>query len=171
LDRSTFDRLVLEHLSSALRLAIRLCGDPTRGEDVAHDAVVRAAGAYQTLRDAERFKPWFFQIVVNVFRDGHRRDRVQSGSSEAADLPDPSATSPASALSARETSELVAACVSALPPRQREVIVLVVYEGMTGAEASEVLGISDGNVRTTLHLARENLRRQLGPLLDEAGRV
>ena len=49
---------------------------------------------------------------------------------------------------------------------QREVLVLIAYEGHSIAEAAGVLEISEQNVRTTLHLAREKLRTQLTPYLD-----
>ena len=74
---------------------------------------------------------------------------------------------------ASELGELVADRVSALPPRQREVLVLIAYEGLSPAEVARVLGISEANVHATLHVARRRLRTQLASLLmercDESG--
>ena len=42
MDRESFDRLLLQHLSAAQRFAIRLTGDAHRSEDLLHDAIVRA---------------------------------------------------------------------------------------------------------------------------------
>jgi RNA polymerase sigma-70 factor (ECF subfamily) len=74
---------------------------------------------------------------------------------------------PAVAAEAGELAELTAQLVSALPPRQREVLVLIAYESLSAPEAAAVLGISHQNVRTCLHLARERLRQQLAPYLGE----
>ena len=59
--------------------------------------------------------------------------------------------------------------VGMLPPRQREVLVLSVYEEQSSAEIAVMLGISEQNVRTNLHLGREKLRELLAPFVSESG--
>jgi RNA polymerase sigma-70 factor, ECF subfamily len=169
-DRQTFDALLLEHLPTALRLAVRLCGDGHLAEDLVHDAVVRAVNASRSLKQPDRFRSWFFQIVVNVNRDRLRRRQVWQMADEADPVGSGDDQPPALA-AARETGEIVADLVSRLPSRQREVLVLVVYEQMTSAQAAEVLGITDQNARTTLHLARQRLREQLAPYFVEPERA
>src|SRR5205823_10906143 len=70
----------------------------------------------------------------------------------------------------REFGTIVARCVGRLPARQREVLVLTSYEGMSAADVAGVLGISEQNVRTTLHLARERMRAQLARYMRETTR-
>ena len=82
---------------------------------------------------------------------------------------DRSATEPPAEAAARELGVIVARHVSALPPRQREVLVLIAFEEHSAAEAARVLDISEQNVRTNLHLAREKLRELLAPFLSESG--
>jgi RNA polymerase sigma-70 factor (ECF subfamily) len=165
-DRQNFDALLLEHLSAALRLAGRLCGDPHTAEDAVHDAIVRAVGAMRSLNRPERFRPWFFQIVVNVIRDKFRKRRVSLRIDEPeSQIVDQTHDPPPAVAAAQELGEIVAALVQSLPPRQREVLVLVAFEQMTTAEAAGVLGITDQNARTTLHLARQRLREQLAPYM------
>ncbi len=67
----------------------------------------------------------------------------------------------------KEFHEFVAERVSALPPRQREVLILMTYENLTAAETAELLDITEANVHSTLHVARERLRRELAPYLVE----
>ena len=64
-------------------------------------------------------------------------------------------------------SSPVAARVSALPPRQREVLVLITYEGLSPRAAADLLGISEASVYSSLHLARQRLRQELAPYLVE----
>jgi RNA polymerase sigma-70 factor (ECF subfamily) len=54
--------------------------------------------------------------------------------------------------------------VRALPPLQREVVILVEYEGLTLAEVARAVDAEVGTVKSRLHRARENLRRALAPL-------
>ena len=79
-------------------------------------------------------------------------------------------TAPGDRLDEQELGALVAQRVSSLPPRQREVLVLVVYENMSVSDAAEVLGISNMNVRVNLSYARERLKKELAIYLDESCR-
>jgi RNA polymerase sigma-70 factor (ECF subfamily) len=186
-DRTIFDQLVLEHLSAAHRFAVRLTGEGDEAEEVVQDALARAARGWRTYsgRGGATLRTWLFQVVVNAFRDrleraGRRQDVAAGGEAGSGDagggsdrhplteqLPDPRALDPAAAAQAGELGEMTARLVSALPPRQREVLVLCAYENLSAPEAAAVLGISHQNARTCLHLARERLRQQLAPYLGE----
>lgn len=165
---TTLDGLVRAHLSQALRFAICLTGDVDAAEDVVQDALVRVARSWPTFRGDAEFRTWLFRIVINVFRDWLKRGE-NAGSLEGLEhsLPDKKAERPELALLRREFHEFVAERVSALPPRQREVLVLMTYEDLTALEAAQVLGTSVANVHSTLHIAREKLRRELAPYLVE----
>jgi RNA polymerase sigma-70 factor (ECF subfamily) len=159
-DRQTFDRLVLDHLASAQRFAIRLTGDPDAAEDLMQDALLRAHRSWRTFRGQSKFTTWLYSIVINCFRDRLAASPRLAGDL-AQDVLDPRASDPAHAAQSREFGEIVAREVSRLPPRQREVLVLSAYEQMSAVEIAAVLQISEANVRTQLHLAREKLRDRL----------
>jgi len=165
LDRDTFDRLVLEHLPAAQRFAIRLTGTAAGGEELVQDALLKAHRGWQGFRGQSAFRTWLFQVIVNCFRDRCRargeRDEVLQP-----DLADRRAIDPAAAAQGKELGERVAAAVSTLPPRQREVLVLMAYEQLTAPEVAAMLDMTEQNVRTTLHLAREKLRHRLERYLD-----
>jgi RNA polymerase sigma-70 factor (ECF subfamily) len=164
-DRQTFDRLVLEHLDSAQRFAIRLTGDPHAAEDLMQDALLKAHRSWQSFRGESKFSTWLYAIVINAFRD-----RIAASPQLAGELPDEvtdaRSTDPAREAQSREFGQIVAAEVSRLPPRQREVLVLSAYEDLSIGEVAIVLGTSDQNVRTNLHLARERLRSKLATYLE-----
>jgi RNA polymerase sigma-70 factor (ECF subfamily) len=60
--------------------------------------------------------------------------------------------------------DVVGRAVQALVPFQREVVILVEYEGLTLAEVALAVDADVGTVKSRLHRARENLRRTLAPL-------
>jgi RNA polymerase sigma-70 factor (ECF subfamily) len=169
-DRQSFDRLMLEHLPAAHRLAVRLSGDAERADELVQEAMLRASRSWRSFRGQARFTTWLFQIVINVFRDQlrarNRRLRLTDRSLDETIL-DAGAVEPRELMSGAELGELVARHVSNLPPRQREVLVLVAYEEMTPSQAATVLGISEQNARTNLHFARQTLKKQLAAYLDE----
>jgi RNA polymerase sigma-70 factor (ECF subfamily) len=65
----------------------------------------------------------------------------------------------------------VAQAVGALPPLQREVLILAEYEEMPLEEIARSVGAELAAVKSRLHRARENLRRMLAPLLESKGRA
>jgi RNA polymerase sigma-70 factor (ECF subfamily) len=165
-DRTTFNRLVLEHLPAAQRFAIRLTGDVGSAEDLMQDALLKAHRSWQTFRGESRFQTWLFQIVINEFRRAVRH-AASAQLADTSEIEDGRAMQPARSLEARELGELVAQEVSRLPPRQREVLVLITYEQLSVSEVALILNLSQQNVRTNLHYARQTLRHHLKKYLDE----
>ncbi|MFO1092387.1 MAG: RNA polymerase sigma factor [Planctomycetaceae bacterium] len=164
IDADDLDRLVREHLPAALQFAVRLTGRIESAEDIVQEALLRVARNYQTFRGDSRFRTWLFQIIINVFRDQSKRPQEEPLPPEAVPaVLDFSATS----LLANELRQQIAEHVSRLPPRQREVLVLTVYEGLSVAETARVLEMSTQNVHATLHMARSRLRVELSHLLIE----
>src|SRR5947209_8746215 len=163
-DRQTFDRLVLEHLPVLGRFAIRLTGHADAADELVQDALLNAARGWQSFRGDAAFRTWLFQIAVHAFRDGvDRRQRQHAASAGELDddQPDERSPGPPARASAAELGDAVADAVSNLPPRQREVLVLHVYEQLSDAEVAAVLGITQQNARTTLHHARARLKQVL----------
>lgn len=167
LDRATFDRLVLEHLPACQRFAVRLTGDADAAEEVVQEAMVRVARAWSSFRGESKFQTWLFRVVVNAWRD---RRGSTGGYEELVEVEDRRGGGPVGEAVGRETGEVVARAVSGLPARQREVVVMVVYEQMGIAEVARALGVTEQNVRVNLHYGRERLREKLRAYLPEEQR-
>ena len=164
-DRAAFDRLLSASLPAALRFALRLTGRLDAAEDVVQDAMLAASRGWKSFRGHSQFQTWLFRIVVNSHRNQVARRRPPE--SLIAEPVDGRQSPPIESAWANELSEQVAKCVAALPLRQREVIVLSVYEGMDAAGIAEVLCMTMENVYSTLNVARGKLRQQLEPYLAE----
>jgi RNA polymerase sigma-70 factor (ECF subfamily) len=159
---------MLQHLAHAQRFAVRLSGDAAQAEDILHDAIVRAARNCDRFRAEARFTTWLFAIIINVWRDRRSARCNEEIKSEPHDV---RSMSPHDASESAELSEIVAQKVFSLPPRQREVLLLIAYERMSAAEAAAVLQISEQNVRVNLFHARERLKIELSSYLGESIRA
>lgn len=159
-EKRELDRLVSEHLPTALRFATRLTGDIDRAEDVLQEALVRVARSYKTFRGEAQFRTWLFRIVINVFRT-RPAGLANRPTSLPETLPDRRATDPAIGAQDRELAELIAERVSALPERQREVMVLTSFDGFSVQETAALLEITEANVYATLAVARARLSKEL----------
>jgi RNA polymerase sigma-70 factor, ECF subfamily len=165
-ESNELDRLVTQHLPSALRFATRLTGTLDAAEDVLQEALVRVARSWKSFRKEAEFRTWLFRIVINVFRDRFAAPKRADGTLSS-DVADKRGGDPAIEAQDVELGQLIAARVSDLPPRQREVMVLTAYEGLSAKAVGELLGISESNVYATLGVARERLRKELAPYFAE----
>lgn len=153
--RDVFDR----HKDAVYRLAWRMCGSTAAAEDVAQDVFMAL------LRDSQRFDPargsprtFLLGITRNLslkHMRGEGRFEDFDGDGAVVEPPD---------MERGEVGEIVGRAVGALPPLQREVVILAEYEDLSLAEIAQVVGAEVGTVKSRLHRARENLRRLLAPL-------
>lgn len=165
--RAEFEQLVHEHLPDVLRLARKLTGCPEIAEEVAQTSLLHASRGWRSFRGDSQFKTWMFRVVINVHRDRLRSTRVEH-------LPLPSEvidhrhSDPCAESVEHELGDLIASCISRLPTRQQEVLVLSTYEGLNATEIAATLEITKANVHATLHVARQRMRELLQPYFAES---
>jgi RNA polymerase sigma-70 factor (ECF subfamily) len=137
--------------------ALRILRDGWEAEDVAQEVVIRAVRqAPRWTAAGARLDTWLHAVALNLCRDRLRKRREVP----AAQLPDQAdqAPGPEAGLLATERSERVAAAIGGLPERQRDAILLVHYQELTGAQAAEVLGISIEALESLLSRGRRRLK-------------
>ena len=159
-DRRAFDEMVIRYGPVALRVAARMAPDRQSAEDIAQEAMVRVwrrASEFDGRR--ARFSTWLYRIVVNLCID-LRRTRQPVALPHGLDPVDPSANA-AETIEVDERRAALVRAIEGLPSRQRAALTLVYDEGLSGAEAARVLGISAKAVERLLARARARLRELL----------
>jgi RNA polymerase sigma-70 factor (ECF subfamily) len=146
------------------RYARALTGDPAHADDLVQDTLERALGRFFLFRPGN-LRAWLFSIMHNLFinQARARRDGLREGEAVLAEELPVRATQE-DALEMRD----LARCLQALPPEQREVLLLVGLEEMSYEEAARVLGVPLGTVMSRLFRARERLRGLLAGLPAQA---
>ncbi len=135
-------------------------------------------------RPNTEFPMLFQRILQNTIRDFYRRQKVRStwttpisslvgaNADEDYDPLDsidvenesPYAAPPLKQLERAQVLEFIEKCLQKLPPRQREAFVLRYWEEMDVAEAAEVMGCSEGSVKTHCSRATHTLADALRKL-------
>jgi RNA polymerase sigma-70 factor (sigma-E family) len=147
------------HYDALVRTAAMLVGDVATAEDVVQESFIAMHRAWWRLRDTSRVLPYLRRSVINKSRSVLRR-RAVAGRHLQVRTPDlPSAEE--SALAGVQRSSVLEA-LSALPSRQREVVILRYYADLSEAEIAEALGISKGAVKSHTARAKGSLRTLLG---------
>ncbi len=102
-------------------------------------------------------RPWLYGIARHVLR-AHWRSRPAAAP---ATLPADPWDDVIDRLDAAARAGPLAAALRALPPAEREVLLLVAWEELTPAQAAAALGVPPGTARSRLHRARAALRLAL----------
>jgi RNA polymerase sigma factor (sigma-70 family) len=153
-----FARLLRPELDHAYQLAGYLLGGAGEAEDAAAEAVARAWGRFDGLRDDDRFGPWLTRIVVNVCRDRLRRRRIVPFVPLDPDEPAAEGADPFASALARDA---VGRALRLLGPDQRAVVVLHYWNDRSVAEIASILRIPSGTVKWRLRAACRRMRPEL----------
>lgn len=150
--------LYAAHRLSLVRLAILLVDDFASAEDVVQDAFAGLARRHGGLDDPSKALAYLRVSVVNTARSALRRRRTARAYVPPHEV-DPGSPEDRSVL-AEEHREVVDA-LRLLPPRQREVVVLRYWSGLSEAEIATTLGISAGTVKSTASRALAAIEKTL----------
>ncbi len=163
---SAFEDLVRRHMKESYAFCLRLAGNAAEAEELSQEGFVSAYRHLGDFRGESSFRGWLYRILVNLFRDRRRSRKreearlvkLQAAAERRQEL---QGAEGVGELHAGELSDVVKARVEELPPRQQEVLVLHVYQGLGYDEIAAALGCSYDDVKVNLSLARKRLRQEL----------
>lgn len=152
---------IVQLLPRLRRFARSLVNNVQDADDLVQLAIERALSRSEQLRPGAQLSSWMFGILRNAWidesRSRGRRSRVFVAEELGEDVADPTASGQADALSVQDA-------MARLPIEQREVIGLVLVEGLSYKEAAEIVGVPVGTITSRLARGRDSLQSMLGAL-------
>ncbi len=144
---------ILNCTQSLYRLAFGLLHNEEDASDALQEALCTGYEKLDTLREASRFRPWMMKITANAAYDILRQRHTLVSLDEVEEMAQREDTvSRTDCISLKEA-------VDSLPSEYQTVVILFYYEDMTARQISEIIGVSEGLVRTRLSRARQMLRK------------
>lgn len=151
-----FKAKILPYYRCMYRVAASVTGSEVEAADIVQDAILRLYEKRNQLKDIVDIKSYCLYVVrnacINIMRS--RKEHVATE-----DIADVSSTEDIhNALEWRDITGMVGKTMNRLPANQRKVFKLSAFGGFSNAEISDMLGITQGNVRVLLSRARNKIK-------------
>ena len=163
-DEEAFQEIVSQYSSLMLRTAWLIVKDRDIAEDVVQDALIQMWHHLPDLREAGALRPWLMRIVVNQcisFKRRLARSTAFTRQALAEKEVDLIASAADHYKGRLERDWDLAQAIENLPTKQRIVIMLHYYNGMTLPEMSRTLKTSENTLKKRIQAALNNLRQVL----------
>ena len=165
-----FGTLVERHQRRIYRLALHMLKNEAEAEDVAQDTFIRAYRALDRFDGRSAPFTWIYRIAVNLSLNRIRARKTRKRTSLSPDDPrlensmierNVERGDPARTAADRELAQTLFRGLDSLSETLRTTMIMVSIEGVSHAEAAEILGCPEGTVAWRIHEARKKLRAYL----------
>jgi RNA polymerase sigma-70 factor (ECF subfamily) len=155
-----FEVLMRRHNQRVYRTVRAILKDECEVEDAMQQSYVSAYCNLRQFAGSAKFSTWLTRIAINeALARARRAERFASSES----LPESTNgqsmdENPEENTSRHELASILERAIDALPELYRSAVVFREIEGLSTAEAAEVLGVTEEVVKTRLHRARQLMR-------------
>jgi RNA polymerase sigma-70 factor (ECF subfamily) len=174
-DLRAFESIVRAYQADVWRFAYHLTHDRATADDVTQEAFLRAFRSLRSYRGEAKFTSWLMRIVRNCAVDSYRRSRREAPAIDPeiagaeADRGDAEGSRPGSIAGSFEERTRIHEAIRRLPMELREPFVVIEVLGYNYQEASSILRVKVGTVKSRMHRARAALVSALSE--DAVGEV
>jgi len=157
-DPNAFADLIAVMERPLLYYAMSLTGNQDAALDVLQDVWLKVVRGIRKLKDPGSLKPWLYAIThgvaVDRVRRDYRRDKAEQAQlDDALDIDEPSF--------AEEDATAIRDALNRLGVKHREVLVLHFLQDLSIQEIANVVGCSEGTVKSRIHYAKRKLKQIL----------
>jgi RNA polymerase sigma-70 factor (ECF subfamily) len=160
-DRTAFETLVRRHQKGVWRIVRRYIRRDADAKDVTQLVFVRAFKGLATFRNAATVRSWLYRIAINCsltwIRDHKRETPTEIAEDSLAEMP----AAPAK-ISAQQDGTALRAAILQLPPKQKLVLELRIFDELSFKEVAELADCTENTAKVTFHHAVKRLREILG---------
>lgn len=142
-------------------------GDPHLAEDLSAQVFERALPRFMVVQPPERLRAWFFTIARHALADYHRQRRPAIDLATVDLLTHLTVDSPEADVLRQDDRRRLAMYLQGLTERERDVLGLKFFAGLTNRESARVLGLSEANIAQIVHRTVVKLRQRFAE--EEAG--
>ena len=174
-DVAAFDQLILKYRARVFGVVYNLTANREDASDLTQDAFIKAFQSINRFQGNCSFFTWLYKIAVNTTLSHLRKNRLRSffsleklhedgtNAQILEQLTDKRGADRDACL--RELQEKLNEALQKLSTQHRTVITLFEIDGLSHSEIAEIMGCSEGTVRSRLHYSKQFLQGELGKYL------
>lgn len=159
-DESLWHIIINDYYPKLVNMIYYLTRDWHAAEDIVQEAFAKAISSFHKLKDPNKFKPWLTRIALNTGKSWVMRNSHISYFAEI-EVAASSFDLQLEEVINAETRKVVVDAISCLSPQEQKVVVLRFYLDLLEKDIANILGISEGTVKTVLHRSKKKLYRHL----------
>lgn len=168
-DQDAFCSLVKKYQAQALRTAYLITNNKYTSEDIVQEAFVQCYLHIGKLKNPKQFKPWFYKILTRTAWKQIKKDTSAIPTENIIEKADSESINAAvNVYIQNEYAQAIYAEIQRLEIKQKTVIFLYYYTGLSVKEIAKVMDCFEGTVKSRLYAARKNLKWGLTGLQFEA---
>lgn len=167
LKKMSFERHLGEVYPRVRRFAFSLSHNAADADDLTQKAAMRAMDSFDQFQEGTRFDSWMFRITRNLWIDTVRARGRRAKREVAQEAGLSVGYDPRSATDAAIDLGKAMSALEQLPDEQREVVALILIDGMGYRETAEILDLPIGTVSSRLVRGRKALLEMLGEKQDD----
>jgi RNA polymerase sigma-70 factor, ECF subfamily len=152
-DTAAFDALVKRYQRPIYWLAVRYVGNDADAKDVAQRAMVQAFVKMRQLRAGASFRSWVYRMAANLSLNVVRDRKPQALLAD-----DVAVALTREPMIEEEAQRRLREAVTKLPPQQRLVVELRIFDELPFAAVAEVAECSEDSAKVNFHHALKRLR-------------
>jgi RNA polymerase sigma-70 factor (ECF subfamily) len=169
-----YRELIGRYQRPVFSLIYRMVRDREKSEDLAQETFIKVLNAIERYDPSYKFSSWIFKIAHNTALDHLRKKEPETLSMqgspnartdaevEASSItPESHDENPEQYTSNRELGSEIDRAIAKLRPEYRTAIILCHIEGRPYEEIAEIMDVPLGTVKTYIHRARNDLKKQL----------
>ncbi len=164
-DRRAFEALVRHNAERLYAVVLRFSATETDAEEATQEAFIRAWRSIDRFRGDSRLFTWLYPIGVNeakrILERRPHPSAVVSVEERSIDHITDDAPEPEPRAEQGELRDVLEHAIRRLPEKYRSAVVLRDVEGLSTAEAAELLGLREAAFKSRLHRGRMALRRDV----------
>ena len=157
-DDSAFDELVLKYQRQLAALVARITGNPGEAADVVQKVFLKAYTKLSGFKRLSTFKTWLFSIAINLSRNALRQKKRWGIPQDIEDVNPKVDDDQDENLIRKQRRLRLNHALENLPPKQKSVVVLRIYEELSFAQIAESVGITENAAKVNFHHAVKSLK-------------
>lgn len=175
-DREALGHLVRRYQNDVFRFCLHYLRDVERAKEIAQETFIRVQVSCQRFDETRVFRPWLLCIARNLSLNELKRKKTVLMESleeyasvareESGEISSVSSDGPDHELMEKERQEYLERLLLALDDDSREIITLRFFQQMSAREIAEIVGSTEGAIRTRIHRLLKTLRNK-SEALDE----